>query len=158
MQSKSAGAQGPAAAPYTTFEKWRSADCLHVDICVLQAQMGGGREAFRMQLRTFLWTREVPCLCFLLPCAMFWPSRVKSVNEDNILSHFNHIDIKTPKSVSFKCKKMEEKKKEMRSAMSSIKTRPMWGTKAVLPLGKEVRRQAEDCNDANKYHASVKPL
>lgn len=139
----------------TTFEKCSSAGCIHVEVCLLQTQTGACRDAFRMQLGKFLCTRK-SLLCFFLPCAMFWPSCANSVNEDNILSHFNHTDAKTPKSVSFKCKKWKKKKKDKRAAMSFLKTRPMWGTTAVLPLGEGVRLQAEGCNDANKYHASVK--
>lgn len=89
----------------------RNAVCIHVDVLLLETQIGACRDAIRMQLRTFIWTREVPSLCFFFPCAMFYPSCAKNVNEDSILCHFNHIEVKPLNSVSFKCKKMEEKKK-----------------------------------------------
>lgn len=48
-----------------------------------------------------------------------------------------------------------EGKKDIEAAMSFLKTRPMWGTTAVLPMGWGVGLQAECCNDANKYNGII---
>lgn len=120
MQSKFAGARGPAAVPYGRNRLWVMQVCwLHSHRCLLAAaQIRARRDAFRMQLGKVLWTREVPSLCFFLPCATVWPSLAKSVNEDNILSCFNHIMVKAPNRYYLNVKN-GRKKMDMRAAVSS---------------------------------------
>lgn len=95
---------------YTTFEKCRSAACLLRDVCLLKTQMAAFREAFRMQLSKIYLGCRSPFSLFLLPCAIFWPSWVKSANEDNLLSCFDHIEVKTPNQCLLNLKNGRERR------------------------------------------------